>query len=216
MHRENLPKNFYYGNDRSEILAFIPNEIGAILDVGCGYGGFLDLVKCNLNAETWGLELVDSVAETLNGHIDFVLKGSIEESYLLLPNNYFDCITFNDVLEHLTYPDEVLISIREKFSNKGLLVASLPNVRYLRNLYNLIILKDWKYEDSGILDRTHFRFFTKKSMNRMFHESGYEVISITGIFRLNGFKFKLFNLITFGYFEDCLYERFVCVVKPIK
>ena len=215
MINENLHNFFYYGNERPEILEFIPNDIKTILDVGCGYGGFLDLIKRNLNVETWGIELVDSVAKTLDGHIDYILKGSIEENCLSLPNNYFDCITFNDVLEHLTYPDQVLISIKEKFSDKGVLVTSLPNVRYLRNLYNLIIRKDWKYEDSGILDKTHFRFFTKKSMVRMFKDSGYEVISINGIFKLNDFKFKFFNMMTFGFFEDCFFERFVCVLKPI-
>jgi 2-polyprenyl-3-methyl-5-hydroxy-6-metoxy-1,4-benzoquinol methylase len=216
MENDKLDKHYYYGNQRNEILEYIPKDIGTILDVGCGYGGFLDLVKNNRNVETWGIELVNSVAETLNGHVDFILNGSIEANCVSLPNNYFDCITFNDVLEHLMYPDEVLNSIHDKFSDKGILVASIPNVRFLRNLYNLLIHKDWKYEDSGILDRTHFRFFTKKSMVRLFEDSGYEVISINGIFKLNAFKFKIFNFITFGFFEDCLFERFVCVLRSVR
>jgi 2-polyprenyl-3-methyl-5-hydroxy-6-metoxy-1,4-benzoquinol methylase len=208
--------DYYFGNQRSEIFEFLPEKIDTILDVGCGYGGFLQYVKSKkVNIETWGLEIVESIGNTLPGKIDKVLIGPIEIISIELPITYFDAITFNDVLEHLLEPEIVLKSIASKLTLNGCIVASLPNVRYIRNLYNLIIRKDWKYEDSGILDKTHLRFFTKKSMERLFEESGYQVITIKGIFRLRGFKFWIFNLITFGFFDDCLFERFVIVAKPI-
>jgi hypothetical protein len=78
------------------------------------------------------------------------------------------------------------------------------------------VRKDWKYEDSGILDRTHLKFFTQKSILRMFRESGYDVVSIQGIFELKDLKYKLFNCMTFGFFGDSLFERYVFVVKKSK
>ncbi len=46
------------------------------------------------------------------------------------------------------------------------MVGSVPNVRYFKNLFDLLVLRDWDYKDSGVLDRTHLRYFTLKSLRR--------------------------------------------------
>ena len=82
----------------------------------------------------------------------------------LLPDNNFDVVIFNDVLEHFENPWAVLENVKTKLNASGVVVASIPNVAYITNLVELILKKDWRYKpEGGILDKTHLRFFTKKS-----------------------------------------------------
>lgn len=203
----------YYSNIRPEVAGFVPKNIKTILDIGCGQGVFLKLVKAQTGAETWGVEVQTEVAEKAKDHIDKILTGKVEDVLGSIPNAYFDCITFNDVLEHLLEPAEVLKMIRPKLSENGIIIASIPNVRFFRNLYELLIKKDWEYKDAGILDSTHFRFFTQKSMKRMFENAGYKLVKQEGINKITSWKFQLFNLLTLGVFNDSKYLQFVCIAS---
>lgn len=205
-------KNYYSGM-RPEIASFVPKNIRTILDIGCGYGALLKLVKEQTGAETWGIEVIKEVAEKAKNQTDNVITGKVENLFYLIPDNYFDCITFNDVLEHLSEPAEVLKMIKPKLSENGIIISSIPNVRYLSNLYNLLIKKDWEYKEDGILDSTHLRFFTKKSMKRMFEEAGYRLIKQAGINKSNSWRSRLFQLLTFGILNDTKYLQFVCLAK---
>lgn len=121
------------------MAALIPKNIRTILDIGCGQGAFLELVKEQTSAEFWGIEMITEVAERAKDRVDNILVGKIEDVLSSFPNNYFDCITFKDVLEHLTEPTEVLKMIRSKLSQKGIIIASISYVRHFRNLYELLI-----------------------------------------------------------------------------
>jgi len=204
----------YYEQSRPEVACFIPSGIRSILDIGCGQGAFLKLVKERTQAETWGIEVITEIAEKAKTQVDNILIGKIEERLDSIPDAYFDCITFNDVLEHLVEPTKVLQSIKNKLSDNGFIIASLPNVRYFFNLRDLLIYKDWKYNDSGVLDSTHLRFFTKKSMKRMFEDAGYKMIKQEGINEIISWKFKIFQIMTFGIFNDTRFLQFVCLAKP--
>ena len=175
----------YYKQIRPEVAKFIPARIHTLLDVGCGEGAFLSFIKEKTGAETWGVEAVVSVASIAGTVVDHILAGKIEEVIHSLPDSYFDCITFNDVLEHLADPWIVLRNIRQKLSPGGVIIASIPNFRYATNLFEIIVCKELRYKDAGILDVTHVRFFTKKSMRRMFEETGYVVVRQVGINKLN-------------------------------
>jgi 2-polyprenyl-3-methyl-5-hydroxy-6-metoxy-1,4-benzoquinol methylase len=207
--------SIYYTSSRPEIAAFVPVYTKTILDIGCGEGFFLKLVKSQINAETWGVELMPEVAEKAKSHADHVIPGKIEEALDLIPDHYFDCITFNDVLEHLPEPAEILKKIKPKLTQNGIILASIPSVRYFYNLVELIIKKDWEYKDSGILDSTHLRFFTKKSIRRMFENAGYSIVKIKGINRIKYWKFQILNFATLGLLNDTKYLQYVCVAKDL-
>ena len=209
-------KNDYYSQARPEVAAFVPPSIKSILDIGCGQGGFLELVKEQTGAETWGVEVVNEIAENGKSLIDKVLVGKIEEVIDLIPDGYFDCISFNDVLEHLLEPKDVLKMISRKLSDNGVVIASIPNVRYFFNLREVLFYKDWHYTDSGILDSSHFRFFTQRSMIRLFKEAGYMLPNPIGINKISSWKFELFNVGTLGFFNDTKYLQFVCIAKLSK
>jgi 2-polyprenyl-3-methyl-5-hydroxy-6-metoxy-1,4-benzoquinol methylase len=205
----------YFKQQRKEMFDFIPADCKFLLDVGCGEGNFGSLVKDKTGAEVWGVELNSDQATLAGKSLDNVLTGDLNDNLAKLPADKFDCIVFNDVLEHFTEPDKVLVNIKKLFSKNGVLVASIPNVRYIGNLRELLIEKDWRYKKEGILDYTHYRFFTYKSILRMFDECGYEVLIIEGInpSRVR-WRFKILNLLSLFSLSDSKYLQFACVAKP--
>jgi 2-polyprenyl-3-methyl-5-hydroxy-6-metoxy-1,4-benzoquinol methylase len=203
----------YYRKDRAEIAYFIPSDIKTLLDVGCGQGSFLNLVKEHTGAETWGIEVESQVAEKAKNKTDNIITGKVEDVITSIPDSYFDCITFNDILEHLIEPGETLNMIKQKLSPNGIIIASIPNVRYYANLYELLIKRDWKYIDKGILDSTHLRFYTKKSMRRLFEQEGYVLTAQIGINKSKSWKSLVFQILTFGVFSDTKFTQFICIGK---
>ena len=196
------------------MLEFIPTHAKRVLDIGCAEGAFSLLVKEARGAEVWGIELDVVAATRAQEKIDTVLAGDIAGLIERLPKVYFDCIVCNDVLEHLVDPYTVLSTLKERLAPNGVIVFSLPNVRHFGNLKNLLIKKDWRYENEGILDKTHLRFFTEKSIRRMFADLGYELIAMRGLRPIRSWKFALLNMLTLGLLSDARYLQFAGVVKP--
>ena len=124
-----MGNNYPYGHcPRPEMLKFIPKQAMRILEVGCGDGAFCQTMKNqNFEREIWGLELNGDVAEKAKNLCDKVLVGDFNDLYHDLPENYFDCIVFNDVLEHLLEPWNVIKDCKSLLSETGILVSSLPN-----------------------------------------------------------------------------------------
>lgn len=199
------------------MLKYIPANTIRILEVGCGEGAFCSQLKgLNRNLEVWGLEINAEAATEAAKVCDKVIFGDFNEKYGELPNKYFDCVFFNDVLEHLYEPWEVIELVKPLLSTEGVLIASIPNFRFIANLIEIIYQGEFQYKkEGGILDDTHIRFFTQKSMKRMFDEHGYKILSMEGINQRNDWKMKLLSLISFGKMNDARYLQFAVVAKPI-
>lgn len=169
----------YYQHYRSEMIPALPDQYAKVLEIGCGEGRFR--THLSLPHEYWGIEPTALAAKVAEQNLDRVLMGTYEDKKAELPDHYFDLIICNDVIEHMTDPDLFLESIKSKLQAGGAIVASIPNVRHILNLYEVLVKKDWEYKDAGILDRTHFRFFTRKSLLAMLHRHQYEVEFFQGI-----------------------------------
>ena len=206
----------YFHQKRPEMLEFIPITAEKILDIGCGAGIFGQDLKNKQQAEVWGIEFDTQAGQEARGNLDKVLIGDVNELINQLPDQYFDCIICNDILEHLVDPYGLLRKLKNKLAGTGVIACSLPNVRYLPNLINLCWKKQWHYEDQGILDKTHLRFFTQKSINEMFKDLDYKIIKLQGINPINSWKFKLLNFIFCNTIADTKFLQFACLVKPIK
>lgn len=161
------------------MVRFLPVAYSRVLEIGCADGEF----RQNLTGEHeyWGVEPVRSAANTASKRLDNVLVGTYAEVEGDIPNDYFDLVICNDVIEHMVDHDKFLGAIKHKLSHGGCIVASIPNVRYVTNLFGLLVQKDWKYEESGIRDRTHMRYFTRKSQVRTFVENGYSISMVEGV-----------------------------------
>jgi hypothetical protein len=68
--------------------------------------------------------------------------------------------------------------------------------------------------DNGVLDRTHLRFFTDRSIREMFERLGYDLVTIDGIGRLNTWRPKVATILSLGLFADTRNKQYACVAKP--
>lgn len=170
----------YEDIERKPLLKLVPSRAQRILDVGCNRGGFGKSIKASRNAEVWGVEPDQASARMASEFLDHVVNDFFHEQNPI-PDNYFDLITFNDSLEHMPDPAQALDLCRKKLRAGGRVHCCVPNMRHIDNLEHLIFDKDWQYEEHGIRDRTHLRFFTEKSIVRLFHDIGFRVVETIGI-----------------------------------
>jgi len=218
---ESKPAN-YFAQARSEMLRFIPAGCTRVLDVGCGGGNFGAALKQSRQVEVWGLEPVASAVAEAAKKLDRVIEG-IFTPEAELPRASFDAIIFNDVLEHLPDPASALRFARTLLQPGGVVVASIPNIRHFQTLWEIVVRGELRYRDSGTLDRTHLRFFTKKSIRELFTECGFTVEHIEGIntyWWIPGtrepsrwFYFKIINALTFNAIEDMKHLQFATVAR---
>lgn len=211
----------YFDNRREEMTHFLPSKVDYILEIGCSKGQFVK----NLSnySEYWGVEINPEVGGYAENLLDKVIIGNIDNVMSQLPNEYFDLVICNDVIEHMQYAEEFLENIKSKIKENGFIVGSIPNVRYIGNLFELLLKKDWKYKESGILDNTHLRFFTYKSLNRFFKNAGYRICLVKGINHLPQEKkssklylnllIKLIISLPFG--MDVIYPQFGFRIQKI-
>ena len=169
----------YRDLDRAEVEPFVPTEAQSVLDVGCYRGAFGSLVKQRRPLVTvTGVEPDASAAAIAATRLDHVITGVFPDD---VPATRFDCIVFNDVLEHVVDPWTLLRTTADHLAPRGRIVASIPNVRHYFVLRDLLLRGEWTYVDEGVLDRTHLRFFTRRTMCRLFEGAGYRVDDIAPI-----------------------------------
>jgi 2-polyprenyl-3-methyl-5-hydroxy-6-metoxy-1,4-benzoquinol methylase len=185
----------------------LPSYYHKVLEIGCGKGGFRkNLMETN---EYWGVEPHIPSANIAKTMLDRVFIGTYDQVSSLLPDHYFDLVICCDVIEHMEYPALFLHSIIKKMIiSDSSIVLSIPNVRYLTNLIELLLYKDWRYRESGILDNTHLRFFTQKSAIRLLNDTGFKIQRISGLNPIgcsHGFPFTLLKYIII---DDTKYLQF--------
>lgn len=204
----------YYQHRRPEVLALVQTPPAKVLDIGCGAGIFSATVKEKFSAEVWGVEMSPVAAQEAADRLDRVHTGTFEEVASQIPDGYFDAIFFNDVLEHMTSPEAALQAVKRKLAPDGKVYASIPNFLFAENIIRLLKTRDWEYTDSGILDRTHFRFFTRKSILRFFDTNHYQVERCQPLNAINSAKWRLMGWITRGYTADFLPMQYGIVASP--
>ncbi len=169
------PTREYFEGQRSDVADLVPGGCGRVLDVGCGYGGLGRSLRARGVAQVFGVEINPDAGSQLAGVYADYWIGDVEQVNLPGGIEAFDCIVFADVLEHLRDPWGTLAGYLQWLKPGGYVVASIPNVRNIALLYNLVLRGRWRYEDSGLLDRTHLRFFTRKEILDLFAKSGLEI-----------------------------------------
>lgn len=213
-----LVSDAYYNANRAEMLQYIGRSGISALDIGCGTGNFGAAVARERNAEVWGIEINQEVAEVAATSLHTVLCGDATELIQTLPDDYFDIICFNDSLEHLPRPDEILRSCQPKLKDEGEILCSVPNLRYFRVMFDLVFKKQFEYADAGILDRTHLRFFTMESIKNLFMNCGYDIVVLQGNQTRSGarsksWRYKIFQIITLGRAEDMRHSQIFILAK---
>ncbi|MDZ4860392.1 MAG: glycosyltransferase [Candidatus Hydrogenedentes bacterium] len=167
----------YYRSPRPELQAHVPLRAQRILDCGCGGGEFGLALKHRGAREVCGIEVVERAFTIAKQHLDHAIYGSIENMELPWDDAYFDCVVFGDVLEHLIEPAAALKKVARVLSRDGVIVMSIPNIRFWQTVM-MHANGRWQYEDAGIMDRTHLRFFCAPDMAQLVHDAGLEVLKL--------------------------------------
>ncbi|MBK8750325.1 MAG: class I SAM-dependent methyltransferase [Candidatus Competibacteraceae bacterium] len=183
MNREFNPS---YVGSRPDIEQLIAPDVRCVLDVGCSTGTVGGAIKIRTGARVFGIELSEDMAAKAYTQIDQIFVGDATQILTngLLDNHRFDTIIFADILEHLVDPWTALKAAVKYLDSNGSIVASIPNVRHIDTLYNLIVNGYWPYRERGIHDRTHLRFFTKKNILDLFEKAGLRIEVMNANYRI--------------------------------
>lgn len=175
-----IKKREYYKGINHSLFNLVDENAKFILEIGCAEGNLGYAIKDSIGAYVAGIEYFPPAAIEAEKKLDFVLNGDIELMDLPFENGMFDHIIFGDVLEHLKDPWGVLQKVRPFLKNTGSILACIPNIEHV-SIFESLLAGQWSYTNAGLLDKTHFRFFTQKEIVKMFHGNGYRIGSIEGI-----------------------------------
>jgi SAM-dependent methyltransferase len=166
----------------ADLLRLIPPASAQLIEVGCSSGALArEFKKAHPGCRYLGVDIDPSYASLARRYCDETLTANIEE----VGDSFFnaqqdrDCWIFGDTLEHLKDPWRVLKSIRRVIPDEGCVVACIPNAQHW-SLQVKLSIGQFRYEDSGLLDRTHLRWFTRATMNELFAETGFQIIEGAG------------------------------------
>lgn len=171
----------YYRSARTDMIARLRRAPARMLDIGCGAGATgAEIKKAFPSAHVTGIELNKEAAALAQGRVDRILVANVETMDFaeagIAPGSV-DLVFFPDVLEHLYDPWNLLVRIKPFLTKDAQILASIPNVRNLW-LLSQLIGGNWPYAEEGLLDVTHIRFFTKKTAVELFEQTGYRVQAI--------------------------------------
>jgi 2-polyprenyl-3-methyl-5-hydroxy-6-metoxy-1,4-benzoquinol methylase len=137
-----------------------------VLDVGCGFATTSQHIE-KLGNRVTGIESSAEAVRVARTRISEVIEADLQQSPTL-GGRKFDTIIFADVLEHLAWPIGVLRKYAPLLKEGGTVIVSLPNVG-LWSVRLALLFGRFHYADTGVLDRTHLRFFTRRSATEMLH-----------------------------------------------
>lgn len=213
------PPSSYYQHIRNDIIKHITSGSHRVMDVGCAAGFLGEYLKKNgFATEVVGIEIDPQVAKDASGRIDRVFCANLnrvgaDELLSKEAVGKFDYIVCADVLEHLVDPWQSLKELVEYLTPDGKIIISLPNVRHWSVWFPLIFRGKWEYRESGILDKTHLRFFTQSSASNLLNNAGLE---ITECQQSMGGLSRLLNIFTMTFFSELLGSQCVFVAKKLK
>lgn len=147
---------------------------GRLLDIGCGTGNLLGRFRASASFLA-GIDVAATACEVARTVADVVVNQPIESAELPVEDHSFDVVVCADVLEHLVDPARGLARAVECCRAAGVVVISVPNIAYWHARVRLL-RGIWTYEDVGIFDDGHLRFFTLDSLHDLVSAAGLEMV----------------------------------------
>lgn len=166
------------------VLASLVHDNATVLDLGCGSGALGQYLKETRQCTSDGLTWSEAEAQHARPHYRHVVVADLETCDLraAFPAAGYDYIVCADVLEHLRHPENVLAACRDLLKPGGRLLVSVPNAGYA-GLVAELLQGEFRYREEGLLDRTHLRFFTRRSLARFLGEQRWAIETLDTIRR---------------------------------
>lgn len=164
---------------RQELLKFVPMQQDrlCVLEAGCACGSNLMTIKYqNPHAELYGIELEKAAASIASNYAKIYnldLEAFSTEDW----QEKFDVVIMGDILEHLRDPWKTAARMYEILKPGGKIIISVPNITHV-SIFRRMLSGHWDYEDAGILDRTHLRFFARAEVIALLENAGFMVSDI--------------------------------------
>ena len=177
---DKLQQNYSYFEEANPGII---RKIGSglkILDIGCGYGSLGEAMTVKGN-QVFGIDLSPAAVRRAQNRVYFACEADLTKPETIperIRKEKFDIIVLSDVIEHLYNPKAAVIYAKTLLRDDGKIILSVPNVaNWATRLHLLFGL--WEYTVSGVLDRSHIRFFTLNSVTRLLRSAGLEIIDIS-------------------------------------
>lgn len=153
---------------------------GRVLDVGC-WTGDLGAALAAQGCVVDGFEIDEEAASVASGRLNRVVVGNLEDTSLTdhFERGTYDTVVFADVLEHLMDPAAALRDAVKLLSDEGHIVISIPNVTH-GSLRLALLQGRWRTTDTGLLDHTHVRFYSREGLLALMRDAGLVVEDLRG------------------------------------
>jgi methionine biosynthesis protein MetW len=153
------------------VASHVPHG-ASILDVGCATGSLATLLRDARGARVVGIE-PDPVRAALAAQRGIEVRVGVLSPPLAQTLGTFDVVIYADVLEHLPDPLGELANALPHIKPDGVLIVSVPNVAHWSVRWSLLRGR-FTYEETGIMDSTHLRWFTRDSILALLSKAGIE------------------------------------------
>jgi 2-polyprenyl-3-methyl-5-hydroxy-6-metoxy-1,4-benzoquinol methylase len=164
-------------------LSLVPPR-SCVLELGCATGYVTRLLTEKKGCRVTGVELMREAAEGARPYCQSLIVGDLEAPEVLGQiTGEYDVILAGDVLEHLRYPDQLLVALRPRLAPAGVWVISVPNVAHW-SVRKELLLGRFDYTARGIMDASHLRWFTPRTLAEMLRRAGYHIRSQEAIYTL--------------------------------
>jgi len=169
--------NFELDIDSRNSLSLILKRMkpdSSVLEFGTANGRMSKYLKEQMNCKVYGVEIDAMAAKDAARYTEKMLVENVEEYNWKkeLNSMEFDYIVFADILEHLYDPKKMLLEVKSFLKDGGSVLVSIPNVAHNAIIINLL-KNQFNYSETGLLDNTHIKFYTKKTFDELIKSCGY-------------------------------------------
>jgi len=169
-----VQKKVYANLGNPAVLGLVPESAKTILDLGCGAGDNARILKSR-GKSVVGVTYSPDEALSATEFCEHVYVGDLEAGVPIVSGE-FDAVICSHVLEHICFPEKCLKDVHRLMSPGGTLVVALPNLMNYRYRFRLIMGR-FEYEANGIMDNTHFRWYTFTSAEQMLNDNSFEIVT---------------------------------------
>lgn len=162
-------------SDSHKKIIKLVGQNNSVLELGASTGYLTKKIKENKNQ----VSIVEYDKDDAKVASKYALKtfiGSLEdETFLKTIKGKYDVIVAADVLEHLKNPELALKYLKKLLKKEGVLIISMPNIACWKIRSDLLFKGLFEYSESGILDKTHLRFYTYYTLQKFLNSEGYKI-----------------------------------------
>jgi methionine biosynthesis protein MetW len=171
--RNSTEKVYQYRKGNPYVIGLVPKEAQYILDIGCGAGDNGEILK-EMGYTVDGITISEEEKSVAQKIMRNVYVYNVEQGLPAAISGKYDVIILSHVLEHICYPQQLLKDIHGILNPGGALIIALPNLMHFRSRWQLI-KGNFNYQEYGIWDYTHFRWYTYRTGKKLLEDAGFQV-----------------------------------------